>query len=53
MNGQQQFVVRLQADGRRDDAATERKLKALLHKLGTIYGLRVVSVQQPQREVSR
>jgi hypothetical protein len=40
------FVITLESDGRRNDQDAGRKLRALLHKLSTIYGVKVVSVAE-------
>lgn len=38
------YQVTLEADGRRTDAEAARKIRALLHRLANVYGVKVVRV---------
>ncbi len=44
------YEVIIETDGRRPDADAERKLRALLHRLQTTYGLRVVQIQTQEND---
>ncbi len=46
------YALLLEADGARDDAAQIRNLRALLKRLGRVYGMKCVSVR-PEPPIAR